>query len=106
MNLSKRQLAILALIANNIIWGAAPPIFKWSLIGIPPFTLAFLRFFIACILIFPFICKDLSIKNKDIPKLFILAVFGIVINISFFFLGLQRATSIDVSIIASAAPVF
>ena len=106
MHLSKRQLAILALIANNMIWGAAPPIFKWSLVGIPPFTLAFLRFFIACVIIFPFICNKLSIKNEDIGKFFLLAVFGIVINISFFFLGLQKAASIDVSIIASAAPVF
>lgn len=105
MNLSKRQLAILALIVNNIIWGAAPPILKWSLVDIPPFTLAFLRFFLACLLIFPFICKSPSIKRKDYGKFFILALCGIVINISFFFFGLQKAPSINVSIIGSATPV-
>lgn len=106
MNLSKRQLAILALIANNVIWGAAPPIFKWSLTDIPPFTLAFLRFYLAAVIIFPFIINRLSIKSEDYFKMFILALCGIVINISFFFLGLQRAASIDVSIIASASPIF
>ena len=37
--------AILALVIANIIWGAASPIFKYALTDIPPFTLAFIRFF-------------------------------------------------------------
>ena len=40
------HLAILAVIAANIIWGATPPIFKWALEEINPFTLAFFRFFL------------------------------------------------------------
>ena len=39
---------ILALIITNVIWGAASPIFKLALTNIPPFTLAFIRFFYRC----------------------------------------------------------
>jgi len=106
MKLSKRHQAILALILINIIWGTTPPIFKWSLTDLPPFTLAFLRFFLGALLILPFTIKHLSIQRKDIRKILILALFGIFFNISFFFLGLQRAESINASIVGSGAPVF
>jgi len=43
---------ILAIIIAEVIWGAAPPIFKYSLQEVPPFTLAFIRFFTASF-IFP-----------------------------------------------------
>lgn len=106
MKLSKTQLAILALIIANIIWGAASPIFKWSLTNIEPFTLAFLRFFLAAILILPLIYKNLSIKKEDFMNVFLLALFGIGINITFFFLGLKLSDSINAPIIASSGPVF
>lgn len=97
---------VLALILANFIWGAASPIFKWSLTNVQPFTLAFFRFFIATIIILPFVLKDLKIKKKDIIKTFLMAFFGTTINISFFFLALQRTSSINAPIIASAGPIF
>lgn len=103
---STHQKAILALIATNVIWGAASPIFKLALQNFPPFSLAFLRFFGGMILLFPFVYKDLAIKKKDWLNLFLLSFFGITINITFFFLGLQRAPSINAPIIASGGPIF
>ena len=98
---------ILALIIANIIWGAASPIFKFALQNIPPFTLAFIRFFFATLIMLPFI-KNLEIRltSKEWVELVLGAVFGISINITFFFCGLQRAESINAPIIASAGPVF
>ena len=98
---------ILALIIANIIWGAASPIFKYALQNIPPFTLAFIRFFFAGIILLPFI-KNLSIKlsGKEWAELVLGAIFGISINITFFFWGLQRSESINAPIIASSGPVF
>lgn len=98
--------AILALIVANIIWGAASPIFKFALENIPPFTLAFLRFFGASLILFPFTVKTLWVKREDWLNLFILSFFGITINISFFFFGLKYAPSINAPIISSAGPVF
>ncbi len=98
---------IVALIIANIIWGAASPIFKFALENIPPFTLAFIRFFFAGIVLLPFV-KDFKIKlsRTEWVELVLGAIFGITINISFFFWGLQKSDSINAPIIASAGPVF
>lgn len=112
--------AVIALIITNIIWGAASPIFKWSLYNIPPFSLAFLRFYYAS-LILAIILLVLRLFNwqkvslfkqiKDVfrydaKNLLWLSLCGITFNITFFFLGLKISSAIDAPIIASAGPVF
>lgn len=99
---------VLALIIANIIWGAAAPIFKFALVNIPPFTLAFIRFFIPALVLFPFLqkFKISSLNSKDWLELILGSFFGITINIAFFFLALQKTQSINAPIIASSGPVF
>ena len=104
-SLTNTQKAIIGLIICNIIWGAASPIFKWALLDIQPFTLAFLRFFLAALILFPFVIHTLHIERRDFPKLIAHSVFGITINIAFFFLGLRYTQSINAPIIASIAPI-
>jgi len=104
--MSNTKKAVIALIIANIIWGAAPPIFKWSLRDIHPFTLAILRFGIASAVFFPLAFGRLYIKPKDVLKLILTGFFGIFINIGFFFLGLPYAPSINASVIGSAGPIF
>lgn len=101
---------ILALIIANIIWGFASPIFKWSLTNIPPYTLAFWRFFLASIFlgIYLVATKQFAIptlNKKHWFKLFFYALTGITGNIIFFFLGLQRTLAINAPVIASAQPL-
>lgn len=97
---------ILALIIANIIWGAAPPIFKFALQNIPPFTLAFIRFFFAGIIFLPFSIKYLkNLTKKNLFEIFLVGFFGVFINITFFFLGLKKTESINVPIIASSGPI-
>lgn len=117
---SSYRKAVIALIITNIIWGAASPIFKWSLQNIPPFSLAFLRFYYAAlILAFILIFNHLFNKNYeglrvqirriikyDGKSLLLLALFGITFNITFFFLGLKLSSAIDAPVIASAGPMF
>ncbi|HVZ11728.1 MAG TPA: DMT family transporter [Patescibacteria group bacterium] len=105
-NRNKLRGAVIALIIANFIWGAGPPIYKWVLEDIGPFTLAFARFFFASFVLLPFAYKHLKIERGDIKKLFLIAFLGISINISFFFVGLQNAPSINAGIIGSAAPIF
>ncbi|NTU46231.1 DMT family transporter [Candidatus Roizmanbacteria bacterium] len=99
---------VLALIIANTIWGAASPIFKLALENIPPFTLAFIRFYFAALLFFPFIRFEplRALSKKEWFLLFLGAFLTISLNIVFFFLGLQRTQSINAPIIASAAPLF
>ena len=106
MKISNRHVAIIALIIANIIWGASSPIFKWSLENVQPFTLAFLRFFIASLILWPFALPHITLKIKDIPKIILLAAIGITIHISLFFLGLKLTSSINVPIIGASAPIF
>lgn len=89
-----------------MIWGAAPPIFKWALSDIHPFTLAFLRFALPALIMYPFIRGRLKIHKKDYVNIIIIGLFGITVNILFFFLGLLQAPSINASLIASSGPIF
>jgi drug/metabolite transporter (DMT)-like permease len=105
MNSSNRRQAIIALIIANLIWGAASPIFKWSLTSVSPFILAFLRFFLASLILFPFALKELKqIKLEFLPKIIIFTLLGITFNISFYFLGLELAPAINAAVIASVQP--
>jgi len=98
---------ILALIIANIIWGVASPIFKFSLTNIPPFTLAFIRFFFAGLIFLPLaISKWQRLTFRQWLEVLLVGFFGITINISFFFLGVVRTESINVPVIASSGPVF
>lgn len=98
---------VLALIIANAVWGAASPVFKLALENIPPFTLAFLRFFTASfIFLFVAIRHWQKMTLRDISLIFLSGFFGIVINISFFFLGIQKTASINAPIIGSAQPLF
>lgn len=98
---------ILALIITNVIWGMASPIFKFSLTNIPPFTLAFIRFFLAAIIFLPFVFKKWQrMSGHDFFLICLAGFFGIAINISFFFLGLGKTESINAPIIGSSGPVF
>ena len=105
MNLSRIQIAILALIGANIIWGAAFPIYKWTLEIVPPFTFVFIRFFGGALLILPFVFKSLRIAKADIPKLILVSVIGITIQIPLIFFGLKLSPSINAPIIIASGPI-
>jgi len=98
---------ILALIIANIIWGGASPIFKFALQNIPPFTLAFIRFFFAGLIFLPLAFKNFQkISKRQWFEIFLVGFFGVFVNITFFFLGLKKTESINAPIIASSGPVF
>jgi drug/metabolite transporter (DMT)-like permease len=105
LSLSKKQLAVISLIIANIIWGAAPPIFKWSLDQIQPFTLAFLRFALAAAILYPFVLKKMRIKNYDWPILLFISIIGMTCQIAYFNTGLGLTSSINLPIIISTAPI-
>ncbi len=97
---------LLAIIITNIIWGAASPIFKYAIENIPPFTLAFIRFFFAGLIFLPFALRIWKKPTwKEWKWILLTSFLGISLNIAFFFLGLQRTASINAPIIASAGPI-
>lgn len=104
-----KSLPYLAIITAHLIWGVNFIAVKLTLQEIPPMSLAFLRFFLALILLSPFIFlerKKFKIKKEDLPKLFAIGIFMVTLNIAFFFQGLLRSTAISASILTMTVPVF
>lgn len=102
------QKAFLAIIIANVIWGSAAAIFKISLTNIPPFTLAFWRFFVGAILLLIILRKKASMPmsgRRDWVLLLGYALTGITLNIIFFFWGITLTYSINAPVIASGAPI-
>jgi len=97
---------VLALIIANVIWGAASPVFKFALTNIPPFILAFIRFFFAGLLFLPFlkISEIRKITREEWGSIFF-ASLASAVNIMFFFWGVGKTVSINVPIIASSGPL-
>lgn len=107
MKLSNYKKAVLALILANIIWGAGPPIFKWSLENISPLTLVFFRSLIPILFLFPFTFHHLQkVRVRDAFFFVLLGLFDITFNLGLYLLGLQYTASINQPIIASSGPVF
>ncbi len=106
---SARKKAIAALIIANIIWGAASPVFKIALENIPPFTLAFWRFFFgSAILLTVFGKKAMPLDpfyRYHIGPIFLYGFFGIFLNISLFFWGLRLTYAINASVITASGPL-
>ena len=100
------MLPILALLSASLIWGATAPIMKWTFQEVPPFTVAFLRFAVASLLIIPFVAKSLKIEKKDFGKILAAALLGTTINIIFFFLGLKLTLAINAALIIATIPIF
>lgn len=97
--------AIIALIAANVAWGAGSPVMKFTLEQVPPFSLAFLRFLIACLLFYPFVHKQIDYPDLKNRWLWIFSLSGITFNIIFFFWALEKTASINAPIIGSFGPV-
>lgn len=104
----KKPLPYLALLLAHLIWGANFIVAKVTLQEFPPMTLALLRFAFASLLLAPFFLaetKKIKIEKKDLPKLIIIGVLIITLNITFFFEGLKRTTAIDASVLSLIIPM-
>lgn len=97
---------VVALIIANVIWGAAPPVFKFAYENIPPFTLGMVRFTVATIMLLPFLARVPSVKvtARQWATLLLGAAF-IALHLGLFFVGLQHTASINTSIISAIGPI-
>lgn len=131
-----------ALILAHIIWGVSFIVVKLALQEFPPMTLAFLRFGLATLLLFPFLiisrdppwtnlrrifsflpkvkkvkaAKENSISlmegktqefidKKDLPRIILIGLLMVSLNIGFFFMGLEKTTVNYASILTLIIPV-
>lgn len=105
---NKRILAIFAAIGASAIYGLNHTIAKGVMpTYIEPFGFIFLRVFGAAVLFWgiSFLGPKEKIATSDWPRIFGCAVFGMVINMLFFFKGLSLSTPINSSVIVTLSPV-
>lgn len=103
-----KPLPYIALLIAYIIWGANFVVAKITLQEFPPMTLAFFRFAFACLFLAPFFfaqSKKIKIDKKDLPKLILVGILIITLNIAFFFEGIKRTTAINASVLTLTAPI-
>ncbi|MFZ5366258.1 MAG: DMT family transporter, partial [Patescibacteria group bacterium] len=91
------------------IWGIAGPVIKNTLQFIPPFTFLFWRFLLASLIFLPFFIFVARREKETIRSLLPIVpigFLGIPLCLSFIFLGFQRTTALDGTILAAMAPIF
>lgn len=106
MNLPNHHRAFLALIIATSIWGATAAVMKLTLLTIPPFSLAVIRFGAASLLLLPFVYSKLKVQTKDIPLILLATAGAVSIHIPLFFFGLKLTTALNAGIIISTTPIF
>ena len=97
--------AYLALAAASIIWGANGAVMKSALEFVPLFSLAFIRFGTASILLYFLLKPKIKLDKKDIPLVIFCGLLGITFNISLYFWGLRLTTALNAGIIEASLPL-
>lgn len=106
--MNSRLLAIIAATIASTIYGLNHTIAKGVMpVYIEPFGFIFLRVFGAAILFWAIsaLGPKERIATSDWPRIFICAIFGMCINMLFFFKGLSLSTPINSSVIVTLSPV-
>lgn len=99
--------ALLAMITATAIWGFAPPIIKYTLNFLPPFTFLFYRFLIVSLVILPFMYIKLrqeKVLLSDVPALILSGLLGQA-SLAILFFGLQYTSSLEVAVIGIISPI-
>lgn len=101
--MSKKNLAILAIIVSALIWATAGVSAKTLLHDLSPFTIGFWRFLFATVCIIPLYLKE---KHKDITlnQLLIPSFIG-ALNVPFYYLGIKTTTANAATLIYTAGPL-
>lgn len=100
---------IFLMILSSIFWAGAFIGGKIAVEEIPPFSLTFLRFFFASLLIFGIMVKyekkNWRLKKEDYPVMIFLGVVGMVGYHILFFMALKFTTAVNASMIAAINPL-
>lgn len=106
---SKRTTAYSLLILNVLLWGAALPIVKLGLGPTSPFRFLLYRYVLAVLFSFPILWyywPKIKDKSKKIGTIIGLELLGTTTALSFLYVGLDRTSSLEASLIATTTPIF
>ena len=106
--LTQERLGIIAITIAWIIWGAHPIAAKFGIETIPIYSLIFYRLFFATLILLPLTINQLRtirFTPSLLKQLLIASLLGIVLNIVFFFIGLEHTQAIDAALIMATIPL-
>lgn len=107
--LSSKISDYLVVAVTPLCWAGDVVLAKGAVGSIPPFSLAFWRWFVAFLLLFPFalpyIKKDWLVAKEKLLMLFLLSVLGISVFISLIYTSVLTTTAINVALIQTIMPV-
>lgn len=106
--LSIRKKAYLALLTTSLIWGIAPPLIKYTLGFVSPYTFLFYRFLIVSLVVFiPLVIKLKRVKPKfqDWMKYLFLGFLATPLTLIILFLGMDKTSAVDASVIGVLGPI-
>lgn len=101
--MTNRQKAFLSIFVGALIGGATAAVTKIGLIQIPPLSFAFLRFFLALLLLSPFYITKKNVL-RDIKLLAPMSLL-LTINIMLFVMGLKTTTATIGQLLYAGSPI-
>ncbi len=106
--ISERVIANIVLVIASLIWGFATIVIKLTVTEVPPLTFLMLRFVTAAIVLLPFlfyILKRHKINRIRYRYIFTSSMIGHVAALILIFMGIERTTAINASLISSFTPL-
>src|SRR3989338_387785 len=106
---SARIHAYIALLAVSAIWGIAGPVIKATLEHIPPMTFLLFRFMLIAPVTIPWYwwyLKKHPVRPADFLSLTLLGFLVSTLHLSFIFLGFERTSALEGTLIAATHPLF
>lgn len=107
--MTSRLKAYLLLLLTAIIWGIASPVIKYTVAQISPFAFLFYRFLITTVVFLPafvIIAKREKETLSSLLKIAPLGFLGVTLTLSLIFMGIEKTTALDASVLVALAPIF
>lgn len=106
---SKRTTAYILLLTNVVLWGAALPIVKLGLGPTTPFRFLLYRYVFAVLFSLPILFHywpKIKHRSRSIGTIIGLELLGTTTGLSFLYIGLDKTSSLEASLIATTTPIF
>jgi drug/metabolite transporter (DMT)-like permease len=109
MILKRITVAWICLLFANLFWAGNAVMARFIFEDIPPFFLAFWRWFLAFLLLLPFAWPYLRGQREEIqrrwPVIFVLGILGISIYNTILYLSAHLTTAVNITLVGSSLPL-
>ncbi len=108
-SISPKVLALVGLACTNLFWASNAVIARFAVTDIPPFTLASIRWFLACLFLLPFAWPHLrgqaAYIKQQIWVIALLGLLGIATYNTVLYLAAHATTAINITLVSSSLPL-